>query len=241
MERVQKLLARAGVASRRQSEKLIQQGRVTVNGQPAQPGTRADPATQTIAVDGQPIRLDRPQHYLALHKPAGVITSRHDPRGRPTVMGLIPRHLDKLVYPVGRLDADSEGLLFLLDDGELAHALTHPSFHASKRYHVLAAGNVSPATLAKLRKGIELTDGLTAPAHVKVLDKLADATVLEMTLHEGRKRQIRRMLKAVGHPVRRLVRVAIAGVELGDLPPAKWRELTADEVARLRRAVGIPE
>jgi pseudouridine synthase len=216
------------------------QGRVTVNGQPAQLGTKADPATDRVAVDGKPIRLEERRHYLALHKPIGFISSRHDPQGRPTVMELIPRHLRQLVYPVGRLDADSEGLLLLFDDGELSHAITHPRFHAPKRYHVLAAGNVGPSALAQLRKGISLVEGTTAPAHVKVLDKLADATVLEMTLHEGRKRQIRRMLDAVGHPVRRLVRVAVAGVELGELPPGQWRELTEDEIARLRRAVNTP-
>ena len=241
MERVQKLLARAGVASRRDSEKLILQGRVTVNGQPAQLGTKADLATDTVAVDGKPIRLGTHSHYLALHKPAGVISSRRDPEGRPTVMDLIPRHLRQLVYPVGRLDADSEGLLLLFDDGELAHALTHPRFHAPKHYQVLAAGNVGPSALAQLRKGIALADGPSAPAHVKVLERFADATVLEMTLHEGRKRQIRRMLEAVGHPVRRLVRVAIAGVELGDLPSGQWRELTAAEIARLRQAVNMSE
>ena len=154
-------------------------------------------------------------------------------------MELIPDRLRKLVYPVGRLDADSEGLLFLFDDGELANALSHPRFHAPKLYHVLAAGNVGPKAVAQLRKGIVLEDGQTAPAHVKVLSRMADTTMLEMTLREGRKRQVRRMLEAVGHPVRRLMRVAIAGVELGDLPPGKWRELTPAEVERLRRVVGL--
>ena len=210
---------------------------MTVNGQPAELGTKADPDTDTIAVNGRPIRLGEAHHYLALNKPAGVISSRRDPEGRPTVMDLIPRHLRTLVYPVGRLDADSEGLLLLFDDGELAHALTHPRFHAPKHYQVLAAGNVGPTALAQLRKGITLEDGVTAPAHVKILQRFADTTALEMTLHEGRKRQIRRMLDSLGHPVRQLVRVSIAGVELGDLPSGKWRELTEKEVARLRRVV----
>jgi len=238
MERVQKLLARAGVASRRESEKLILQGRVTIDGQPAQLGSKADPETQVVAVNGRPLRLAERHHYLAVNKPPGLISTRHDPDGRPTVMDLVPNHLRKLVYPVGRLDADSEGLLFLFDDGDLAHALTHPSFHAPKFYQVLASGNVGPTAVATLRKGVALEDGMTAPAHVKVLQRLAEATVLEVTLHEGRKRQVRRMLEAVGHPVRRLMRVAIAGVELGDLPPGKWRELKPAEVERLRRAVG---
>lgn len=212
---------------------------MTVDGQPAQLGTKADPATQKICVDGKPLRFAAQHHYLALHKPVGVISSRRDPQGRPTVMDLIPRHLRTQVYPVGRLDLDSEGLIFLFDDGELANALTHPSFQAAKRYHALVAGNVGPTALGKLHKGIVLKDGPTAPAHVKVLQKLGDATVLEVTLHEGRKRQVRRMLEVVGHPVRRLVRVAIASVELGDLPPGQWRELSEVEIARLRKAVGM--
>ncbi|MBU0608306.1 MAG: rRNA pseudouridine synthase, partial [Armatimonadetes bacterium] len=218
---------------------LIAQGRVTIDGEPAQLGSRADPATQVVAVDGKPLPLQQRHHYLALHKPPGLISTRHDPEGRPTVMTLIPDRLRKLVYPVGRLDADSEGLLFLFDDGELANALTHPRFHAPKLYQVLVAGNVGPTALAKLRKGIALEEGMTAPAHAKVLSRMADTTVLEMTLREGRKRQLRRMLELVGHPVRRLVRVAIAGVELGDLPPGKWRELKPEEIERLRRAVKL--
>jgi 23S rRNA pseudouridine2605 synthase len=212
---------------------------VTIDGEVAHLGSKADPTTQVVAVNGKPLPLQQRYHYLALNKPVGFISTRRDPEGRPTVMELIPDRLRKLVYPVGRLDADSEGLLFLFDDGELANALSHPRFHAPKLYHVLAAGNVGPKAVAQLRKGIVLEDGQTAPAHVKVLSRMADTTMLEMTLREGRKRQVRRMLEAVGHPVRRLMRVAIAGVELGDLPPGKWRELTPAEVERLRRVVGL--
>jgi len=213
---------------------------VTIDGEPAELGSKADLATQIEAVDGKPLRAAARHHYLALHKPVGLLSTRRDPEGRPTVMSLIPSRLGKLVYPVGRLDADSEGLLFLFDDGDLAHALTHPRFHAQKLYHVLVAGNVGPKALAQLRKGVLLEDGMTAPAHVKVLSAMGDATVLEVGLHEGRKRQVRRMLELVGHPVRRLMRVAVAGVELGELPPGQWRELTPEEVARLRRAVKLP-
>lgn len=212
---------------------------MTIDGRPAQLGASADPDTQIVAVDGKPLRFPSRHHYLALNKPTGVISSRRDPEGRPTVMTLIPRHLQKQVYPVGRLDADSEGLIFLFDDGELAHALTHPSFHASKVYHVLVAGNVGDSALATLRKGVLLDDGMTAPAHIKVLSRMGNATVLEVGLHEGRKRQVRRMMEKVGHPVRRLMRVEIAGVELGELKPGKWRELTEREVARLKQAVGL--
>lgn len=235
MERVQKLLARAGVASRRESEKLILQGRVTVDGQTAQLGTKADPATQVIRLDGRPVRFAAEFHYLALHKPLGYISSRKDPEGRPTVMQLVPSHLRRLVYPVGRLDADSEGLLFLFDDGDLANALTHPRFQVSKRYQVLVKGEVGPEALSKLRHGVLLEDGMAAPAHARILDRLNQATALEVTIREGRKRQVRRMMDVVGHPVQRLIRVAIDGVELGTLEPGKFRTLTEAEVARLKR------
>jgi pseudouridine synthase len=237
MERVQKLLARAGVASRRESEKLIVQGKVTINGQLAELGSQADPDTDDIRVEGRRLRFSAQRHYLAVHKPTGYISSRSDPEGRPTVMQLIPEHLRKLVYPVGRLDLDSEGLLLLMDDGDLANQLIHPRYEVPKRYQALVSGNVGDTTLAKLRKGVLLEDGLTAPAHVRVLERMEKSTALEVAIHEGRKRQVRRMLEMVGHPVQRLVRVAVGGLELGNLPAGKWRELTAAEVALLRRAV----
>ena len=234
MERVQKLLARAGVASRRESEKLIKQGRITVDGKPAELGSKANPATQQLCLDGRPLLLHQSRHYLALHKPAGYLSSRRDPQGRPTVMDLIPRHLHRLVYPVGRLDADAEGLLFLFDDGELAHALTHPSHEVPKTYQALVAGSVGPTALRTLRHGLPLAEGMTAPAHAKVLARYPDSTLLEITVHEGRKRQVKRMCAVVGHPVRQLVRVSIGGVELGRLAPGSWRDLTEAELRRLR-------
>lgn len=237
MERLQKLLARAGVASRRESEKLIQEGRVTVDGQRAHLGMKADPQRQIIAVDGQPLSFPVCRHYLALHKPRGVISTRSDPQGRPTVMTFIPEPLRQLVYPVGRLDADSEGLMFLFDDGDLAYRLMHPRFHVPKTYYVWAAGRISPSTKAQLSHGIMLEDGFTAPIEVQIIEHLAKATLLQMTLYEGRKRQIRRMLAAVGHPVLRLIRIAIGSVELGDLPVGHWRELTQEEIVRLKQAV----
>ena len=237
MERVQKLLARAGVASRRESEKLIVQGKVTINGELAELGSQADPDTDDIRVEGRRLRFSPRRHYIALHKPTGYISSRSDPDGRPTVMQLIPEHLRKLVYPVGRLDLDSEGLLLLMDDGDLANQLIHPRYEVPKRYQALVSGNIGDSTLAKLRKGVLLEDGLTAPAHVRVLERMLKTTAVEVTIHEGRKRQVRRMMEMVGHPVQRLVRVAVGGLELGTLAPGKWRELTEAEVALLRRAV----
>ena len=187
---------------------------------------------------GRRVHFGLKHHYLALHKPAGYISSRSDPEGRPTVMELVPESLRKLVYPVGRLDYNSEGLLFLFDDGEFANQLIHPRYEVPKRYQALVAGNVGDSAVAKLRKGILLDDGMTAPAHVRVLDRLGTGnTVLEVTIHEGRKRQVRRMLEKVGHPVQRLMRVAIGGVELGNLPVGKYRDLTEAELALLRRAV----
>lgn len=213
---------------------------MTINGELAELGSQADPETDDIRVAGKPLRLPSRHHYLALHKPVGYISSRSDPEGRPTVMALIPERLHKLVYPVGRLDYDSEGLLLLFDDGELANKLIHPRYEVPKRYQALVSGNIGDTALAKLRKGILLEDGLTAPAHVRIIERLAAATVVEVAIHEGRKRQVRRMLEQVGHPVQRLIRVAIGGLELGNLAPGKWRELTEAEVELLRRAVRSP-
>lgn len=236
MERVQKLLARAGVASRRESEELIRQGRVTVDGVPAELGTRADPTTQRICVNGRPIRLPEAHLYVLLHKPAGTLSTRRDPEGRPTVMDLVPAEWRQRLYPVGRLDYDASGLLLLTDDGALAHALTHPRFAVRKTYHVLVAGAVGPQALSRLRHGVMLDDGPTAPAHARVLETSPGQTVLELTIREGRKREIKRMCAAVGHPVRALLRVSMGGVELGALPVGKWRRLKPAEVDRLRRS-----
>ena len=237
-ERLQKVMARAGVASRRKSEELIRQGRVAVNGRVVRKlGVRVDPARDTITVDGQPIQV-RPQHtYIVLHKPRGFITTVHDPWGRPTVLDLV--QVDARVYPVGRLDADSEGLVLLTDDGELAHRLTHPRFEHEKEYHVRVAGRPSERVLERLRTGVRLEDGVTAPAQVEVLRYEAGDTWLRMILHEGRKRQIRRMAEAVGHPVKRLIRVRMGPIRLGNLAPGRWRHLTRHEIEELERAVGV--
>jgi len=235
-ERLQKVLAHAGIASRRKCEEIIRQGRVAVNGQVVtELGAKVDPERDTITVDGHRIDVAEEYTYIALHKPAGVITTANDPWGRPSVLDLVD--VETRVYPVGRLDANSEGLVLLTNDGALTHQLTHPSFEHPKEYHVLVAGRPSRAALERLRAGVRLEDGLTAPAQVDVLRREGEDTWLRMILHEGRKRQIRRMADAVGHPVRRLIRVGIGPIRLGDLAPRRWRHLGRREVAQLRKAI----
>jgi 23S rRNA pseudouridine2605 synthase len=233
-ERLQKILARAGFGSRRASEALIAAGRVRVNGEVAVLGDRADPETDRIEVDGAVVGI-RPGlvHYL-INKPAGVVTTASDPQGRPTVVGLVPA--EPRVFPVGRLDADTEGMLLLTNDGELAHRLTHPSFGVDKEYLADVEGRPTRGALRRLREGIELEDGPTAPAKVSLVgDRL-----LRITIHEGRKRQVRRMCEAVGLPVRRLVRVRIGPIADRRLAPGEWRALEPDEVRALERAAASP-
>jgi 23S rRNA pseudouridine2605 synthase len=229
-ERLQKILAQAGLGSRRSCEELIAAGRVRVNGSVAELGARADPTSDRIEVDGAPVGV-RPGlvHYL-LNKPGGVVTTASDPQGRPTVVGLVPS--EPRVFPVGRLDADTEGLLVLTNDGELAHRLTHPSFGVDKEYLAEVEGSPSRGAVRRLREGVELDDGPTAPAKVsQVGDHL-----LRITIHEGRNRQVRRMCAAVGHPVRRLVRVRVGPISDRRLAPGEWRPLTQAEVRSLERA-----
>jgi 23S rRNA pseudouridine2605 synthase len=228
--RLQKVLAQAGLGSRRTCEELIARGRVTVNGERAELGRRVDPESDVVEVDGAQIGV-RPGlvHYL-LNKPAGVVTTASDPQGRPTVVELVPG--DPRVFPVGRLDADTEGLLLLTNDGDLAHRLTHPSFGVEKEYLVDVEGTPSRGALRRLREGVELDDGRTAPAKVASLGD----HLLRITIHEGRNRQVRRMCEAVGHPVRRLVRTRIGPLAERDLAPGAWRALAQDEVRALERA-----
>jgi 23S rRNA pseudouridine2605 synthase len=238
MERLHKVLARSGVASRRKCEELIAAGRVKVNGETVStPGSKVDPGHDRIEVDGKPIALPREHIYLLLNKPVGYVSTVHDPQGRPTVMDLVRR--PGRLYPVGRLDMDSEGLLLLTDDGELTQRLTHPSYEHEKEYHVWVDGLPTARTLQHLREGIELEDGFTWPAEVTVLRQEGDGTWLRIVVHEGRRRQLRRMCKAVGHPVRRLIRVRTGPVTLGDLPPGRHRPLTEEELELLRQAVGL--
>jgi 23S rRNA pseudouridine2605 synthase len=229
--RLQKVLSRAGLGSRRTCEDLIAAGRVTVNGVVATLGTRADAETDAIEVDGARLGVRQDLVHYLLNKPAGVVTTAADPQGRRTVVDLVPA--DTRVYPVGRLDIDTEGLLILTNDGELAHRLTHPSFGVDKEYLAEVEGTPSRGALRRLRDGVDLDDGRTAPARASLV---GDHTV-RLTIHEGRNRQVRRMCDAVGHPVRRLVRVRIGPVVDRRLPPGAWRVLTQAELRALERAV----
>ena len=233
-ERLQKILAQAGLGSRRTAEDLIAEGRVRVNGEVARLGTRADAEADTIEVDGAVIGVRQGLVHYLLNKPAGVVTTASDPEGRPTVVALVPP--EPRVYPVGRLDADTEGLLLLTNDGELAHRLTHPSFGVDKEYLAEVEGTPSRGALRRLREGVELDDGPTAPAKVS----LVGGSSLRITIHEGRNRQVRRMAEAVGHPVRRLVRVRIGPLSDRRLAPGEWRALTQAEVRSLERAAAAP-
>mgnify|MGYP002633043798 FL=1 len=233
-DRLQKVLARVGIGSRRVCEDLIAEGRVLVDGEVAVLGRRIDVETALIEVDGAPVGV-RPDlvHYL-LNKPAGVVTTADDPQGRPTVVGMVPT--EPRVFPVGRLDLDTEGLLLLTNDGELTHRLTHPSFGVEKEYVAEVLGEPSRGALRRLREGIELDDGTTAPARAALLDP----SVLRLTIHEGRNRQVRRMCEAIGHPVVRLIRTRIGPLADRSLAPGAWRELTGDELRSLQRAVAGP-
>jgi 23S rRNA pseudouridine2605 synthase len=231
-ERLQKVRARAGFGSRRVCEQLIGEGRVTVNGLIATLGQRVETDTDRVEVDGVPVSIREGLVYYLLNKPRGVVTTASDPHGRRTVVDLVP--LEPRVFSVGRLDLDSEGLLLLTNDGELAHRLTHPRFGVEKEYLVEIEGSPSPAALRRLREGVVLDDGMTAPAKVGKVD----ATALRMTIHEGRNRQIRRMCDAVGHPVLRLVRTRIGPLTDRKLKPGEWRPLSRDEVRALNTAVG---
>jgi 23S rRNA pseudouridine2605 synthase len=226
--RLNAYLARAGVASRRKADELIKAGRVTVNGEPGRLNTFVGPRDR-VELDGQELAKE-PLAYVLLHKPAGVVTTASDPHGRRTVVDLVADHGKRLV-PVGRLDADTTGALLLTNDGELAHRLAHPRYEVEKVYEAEVEGEPSDTALARLERGVELEDGRTAPAAARLLTR----TRVELAVHEGRKHQVKRMLAAVGHPVRRLHRIRYAGLSVEGLEPGQWRELEPSEVVRLSR------
>ncbi len=226
-ERLQKVLAVRGWGSRRLCEDMISEGRVTVNGEVAVLGRRVDTDTDLVQVDGVPIGVRPGLVYYLLNKPEGVVTTAHDPQGRPTVVQLVPS--EPRVYPVGRLDVGTVGLLLLTNDGDLAHRLAHPSHGVEKEYLAEVEGNPGGGALRRLRDGVELDDGITAPAKVSQ----PSPGVLRITIHEGRNRQVRRMCEAVGHPVNRLVRVRIGPLRDATMAPGEWRELTQAEVRSL--------
>ena len=235
--RVNAYLARAGVASRRGSDELIRAGRVTVNGETAELGTVVRQGDR-VELDGRPLAPE-PFAYILLHKPAGVVTTARDPQGRATVVGLVGHSL-RLV-PVGRLDADTTGALLLTNDGQLAHRLAHPRYGVDKVYVAEVLGVPDAAALGRLRDGIDLEDGRTAPAQARLLARKGTEASVELVLHEGRTHQVKRMLEAVGHPVRRLHRVRYADLELAGLAPGQWRELSRSEVTALRRQAERPD
>jgi 23S rRNA pseudouridine2605 synthase len=235
-ERLQKVLARAGLGSRRVCDDLIAAGRVTVDGEVAELGRRVDPESDHIALDGVPVVTQSGLVYYLLNKPERVVTTAHDPEGRPTVVELVPS--EPRVFPVGRLDWETEGLLVLTNDGDLAQRLTHPSHGVDKEYLVEVEGVPSRGALRALREGVELEDGPSAPAQVRLVQSKDDRAAIEIVIHEGRNRQVRRMCDAVGHPVLRLVRTRIGPVADRDLAPGTWRELTTPEVRSLYAASG---
>lgn len=244
-ERLQKVLAQAGVASRRRAEEMIAQGRVQVNGRVIKTmGFQVNPAEDRIAVDGQPIEQERPLVYYMLNKPPGVLSTVQDDRGRATVMDLLDTQ--ERVYPVGRLDLDSQGLILLTNDGDLTQRLTHPSYEHEKEYKVLVAGRVSEAEVQQLRDGIPLEDGLAQADWVELEGMIPEhagqgvSTWMRLVLHQGRKRQLRRMFAALGHPVIQLIRVRVGPLELGDLPLGQARLLSATEIAALKEGQQQP-
>jgi 23S rRNA pseudouridine2605 synthase len=236
-ERLQKILANAGYGSRRACEAMIEAGRVAVDGRIAQLGDKADPATQRITLDSEPIRKPQGHTYVALYKPRGYITTTNDPEGRRTVLDLIP--LTQRLYPVGRLDADSEGLLLLTDDGELTERLTHPRYGHARVYRVLVAGEPDAETIERWRRGVTLDDRKANFSQIQVERQEHGETWLRVTVHEGRKHLVRRIVAALGHPARRLIRVEMGTLKLGDLFTGRWRYLTTGEVNALRKEAGL--
>jgi pseudouridine synthase len=236
-ERLQRALARAGYGSRRSAEELISAGKVRVNGRVAMLGDRVDPNGDTVEIDGVRLNLDPTLRYYALHKPSGVVSTMRDPQGRADIRRYLPPRVPGVV-PVGRLDRDTEGLLLLTNDGELANRVMHPTFGMEKEYLAEVEGTPSRSDLARLRSGVQIEDGQARAANVRLVDSRGARAQIRLVLTEGRKREVRRMLAAVGLPVVRLVRLRVGPIVLGRMRPGEVRELTADEVKALSAAAG---
>lgn len=232
-ERLQRALARIGIASRRKAEEIIREGRVTVNGETATLGMKADPVRDRIMIDGKLLAAPEPRVYFVFNKPRGVVTSLSDPEGRRTVRDFL-KGITYRVFPVGRLDYDSEGLLFISNDGDFAQSILHPSRKIPKIYEVKVKGVIGDEHLERVRRGVRLEDGLTMPAEARILRHTDANSWIEVTIYEGRRRQIRRMLETIGHPVLRLRRIAVDGVTLRGLKPGQLRFLTAEELKRIK-------
>jgi 23S rRNA pseudouridine2605 synthase len=237
-ERIQKIIAKCGIASRRKAEELIVEGLVTVNGRPAVLGMKADFEKDHIKVRGKLIGRPETKTYLMFNKPVQCITAMYDAEGRPTVKDFLKR-VKVQVFPVGRLDYNSEGLLILTNDGELANAVLHPRNKIPKTYHAKVEGFLEPADKSKLEKGIRLDDGMTAPAKLRVVKKLKANSWIDITIHEGRKRQVRRMFARIGHSVIKLQRTRINGLKLGALKPGEYRYMKPEEVEKLKNETGL--
>ena len=237
--RLNKYQSQQGIASRRASDRLIVEGRVSVNGTVVEDlGVKIEAESDRIAVDGKAVSPEHGRLYLMLHKPVGCLVTKDDPEGRPTVMDLIPR-LKAPVFPVGRLDYNSEGLLLLTNDGEMAYRLTHPRYEIVKKYAVQVTGEVTAAEAARLEKGVFVEGRRSAPARIKIFERSARRTILLIEIHEGRKREVRHMLEGVGHPVQTLKRVEFAGLRLTPLAYGKWRFLKKEEVLHLKKQVRL--
>lgn len=239
MERLQKFMAEAGVASRRACEELIRQGRVTVNGETASLGRSVEPEQDRVELDGKPVQKEQRRTVILLYKPRGVVSTSSDPEGRRTVQDYF-REIPERLYNVGRLDLNSEGLLLMTNDGALANRLTHPRYGVEKTYYAVCDGRLTASEAARLTNGIELEDGMTAPARVDAVrtTQRGDTSFL-ITIHEGRNRQIRRMLEAVGHRTLRLKRERFGPLSLGTLAPGEWRKLSDEEIKILENALGL--
>lgn len=236
-ERLQKFLASCGIASRRKCEEIIEAGRVKINGVTAKLGDKVDGEKDIVEIDDKKIEVISEKYYIMLNKPRGIVATAKDEKGRECVVDLIKKDLDARIFPVGRLDIDTEGLLLMTNDGEFANKITHPSNKVTKTYLArVKGGYVEKDALFTLRKGVKLEDGMTKPAKVEIKEFYPDkTTLLEITISEGKNRQVRRMCEAVGHPVCDLMRIAVGDIKLGNLPYGKWRYLNAEEIKRLMK------